>query len=270
MHQALRNTGPVPIEARAWELVWELAKREIASRYRGASFGALWSLIQPFMMLGVYTVAFGQILGARWPGVETTGSFAIILFVGLIVHGFLAECLAKAPTLVVGNANYVKRIVFPLEVLPWPVLVSAAFHFFTNAAVLAITLVALGRIPGPTALLLPIVLAPLAAVALGSMWMLAACAVYFRDINQLVAPLTTALFFLSTAIIPMAVVPDRFRIVFQLNPISLIADESRAVLLYGNLPQWDALLIYSAFAAVWFYLGFLLFSRLRRGFANVL
>lgn len=270
MEQVIRKAGPFPIDARTRSLIWELSKREVAGRYRGMNLGVLWSLLQPFLMLGVYTVAFGEILRSRWPGADDTSSFALILFVGLIVHGFLAECLSKAPMLVVGNASYVKRIVFPLEILPWPVLMSGIFHFAANALVLTICLAAIGRPLHFTALLLPVVLAPLCLVALGSMWFIASLAVYFRDINQLIGPLVTALFFLSSAIVPIDVIPARFRLIFELNPITLIVDNARAVLLSGVAPDWRGLGLYSLVALIWLAAGYLAFVRLRKGFANVI
>jgi lipopolysaccharide transport system permease protein len=270
MDQAIRKAGPFPLDVRTRSLIWELSKREVIGRYRGMNLGVMWSLLQPFMMLAVYTVAFGEILRSRWPGADDTSSFALILFVGIIVHAFLAECLSKAPMLVVGNANYVKRIVFPLEILPWPVLLSGVFHFVANALVLTVCLVAIGRPLYATALLLPLILLPLCLVALGSMWFLASLAVYFRDINQLISPLVTSLFFLSSAIVPIEVVPARFRPIFELNPITLIVDNARAVLLAGVGPDWKALGVYTLVALVWLAAGYLSFVRLRKGFANVL
>lgn len=270
MRGTFRRTGPFPLDARSRSLVWEMSKREVAGRYRGMSFGVLWSLLQPFLMLGVYTLAFGEVLRSRWPGAEDKTSFAIILFVGLVVHGFLAECVSKAPALVVGNVSYVKRIIFPLEILPWPVLLSGAFHLAANLLVLIAVMLVTGRSLPPTALLLPAVIAPLCLVALGAMWLVAALAVYFRDINQLIGPALTALLFLSSAIVPPDSVPRKFRPVFEANPITLIVDNARAVLLAGQMPDWPALLLYTLAAFAWAVLCYFAFARLRGGFANVL
>lgn len=270
MHTGMRMVGPFPLGARSRSLVWEMSKREVAGRYRGMNFGMLWSLLQPFLMLGVYTMAFGQILQSRWPGASDKTSFALILFVGLVVHGFLAECVSKAPSLVAGNVAYVKRIIFPLEILPWPVLASGLFHLAANLVVLAGFMLVSGRPVPATALLLPAVIAPLCLVALGTMWFFAALGVYFRDINQLIGPVLTALLFLSSAIVPPAATPARFRAVFEANPITLIIDSARQVLLAGTQPDWLRLLAYSAVAFAWSMLGYLAFVRLRKGFANVL
>src|SRR3546814_20366677 len=113
-----------------------MSKRDVLGRYREASFGLLWSLISPFLMLLIYTLAFGYILKSLWPGTSgNIADFSMLLFVGLIVHGFFAECLNRAPSLIVANPNLVKRIVFPLQILPWMVVLSALFHAVTNSIV---------------------------------------------------------------------------------------------------------------------------------------
>jgi lipopolysaccharide transport system permease protein len=267
---AARRAGPFPFGPQTRSLVWELSKREVAGRYRGMNLGVLWSLLQPFLMLAVYTLAFGEILGARWPGAADTGDFALILFVGIIVHAFLAECMAKAPMLVVGNPSYVKRVVFPLDVLPWPVVMSAMFHLAANAMVLLIALLAMGHSIGPKVLLLPIIVLPLGVFALGIIWLLSAFAVYFRDVNQMIGPLVTAMFFVSTAIVPLDAVPERFKLLFVLNPISPVVDAARAVVLHDSQPDWASLAILTAVSVTTMLFGYLVFARLRKGFANVL
>ena len=267
---AVRVARPLPWGARQRELVLELTRREVLGRYRGAMFGVLWSFLAPFMMLAVYALAFGHLMKSRWPGVESTADFVLILFVGLITHGFVAECLMRAPTLVTGNASYVKRVVFPLELLPWPMILSALFHVATNLIALAVGLLLVkGTIP-VTFLLAPLVLAPLVLVVAGLSWMLGALGVYFRDIGQMMPPILTAMLFLSSAIIPLQNVPAEYRRVFELNPLTEIIDQLRRVTLEGLAPEPMALLTYSAFALLCFLLGFYWFQRTRGGFADVL
>ncbi len=261
---------PLPLGARQRSLVWELTKREIAGRYRGASFGVLWSLLQPFLMLGVFTLAFGEVLGSRWPGAEGTAGFAIILFVGLMVHGMFSECLGKACTLITGNASYVKKVVFPTELLAWPLLASAMFHFLANALVLVLILVILGRAPSAHILLLPVVVLPFVLLCLGLVWGLAALSVYVRDVQYLVPPLVTAMMFLSSVIVPPNAVPESYRFVFEANPLTPIVDAARAVALGGTWPDWSALGVQSVLGLTVAVAGGALFTRLRRGFADVL
>lgn len=170
---ALRE--PLSVATRHISLIRELTKREILGRYRGASFGLLWALISPFLMLGVYTLAFGSILSSHWP--STPGqhhSFALILFIGLIVHAFLSECINQAPRLVSGNPSYVKKVVFPLEVLPLPMALSALFHLLMNLVAFMVLALVLGQNAGWTVLLFPIVVLPLVLLTLGISWALAA------------------------------------------------------------------------------------------------
>lgn len=264
------HSRPVPWGGRQVGLVRELSRREILGRYRGAMFGVAWSFLAPFLMLAVYALAFGHLLKSRWPGVESTSDFVLILFVGLLTHGFLGECLMRAPTLVTGNANYVKRVVFPLHLLPWPMIAASLFHVGTNLLALAIgLLIVRGEVPW-TFVLAPLVLLPLVLVVAGLSWALGALGVYFRDIGQMMPPVVTALLFLSSAIIPLQNVPEDYLLVFQLNPLTLVIDQLRRVTLDGQLPELLPLLLYSGVALIVFVLGFAWFQRTRRGFADVL
>lgn len=230
----------------------------------------IWSLLNPFMMLLIYTLAFGSILRARWPGADSTGDFALILFVGIAIHGFFAECVGRAPTLVTSNANYVTRIIFPLDILPWPVLVSGLFHFAMNLLVFICGVaIVKGSLPS-TIVLLPLVVMPLALVILGGLWLLSSLGTFLRDIGQLVGPLLTAMLFLSSAIVPVDAIPQSYRWIFELNPLTLVIDQARNVALYGVSPDWGALGIYTGISLLFCCGSYLVFGRLRRGFADVL
>ena len=252
-------------------LVFELTRREILGRYRGASFGLLWSLISPFLMLLVYTLAFGYIMKGRWPGsTGSTTDFALILFVGLTVHGFFAECVNRSPNLVVGNTSYVKRVVFPLDLLVWSMTFSALFHLLMNTLVLLLLqLVWNGEIHATT-LLFPIVVLPLIILTVGVGWIVSALGVYLRDIGQVVGVITAAMLFLSSAIVPVESVPQHYRWVFQINPLTFIIDQARQVVIWGNIPDWSGLFVYCGVAIVVAFAGHMLFQKLRRGFADVL
>lgn len=252
-------------------LIHELAKREILGRYRGASFGLMWALISPFLMLGVYTLAFGNILRSHWPSPEgSEHSFALILFVGLFVHAFLAECINQSPHLVVGNPSYVKKVVFPLEILPWPMVLSALFHLATSAFAYVVLALLSGQPIPWTAWLFPVVVFPLVLVGLGMAWALAALGVYFRDINQMTGVVSTALLFTSTAIIPISAIPEKMRWLFFANPLSFIIDQVRVVVMWGEWPDWQGLAIYAGVALLVCHVGYGIFMAMRRGFADVL
>ena len=269
--RVLSFTGPFSAWLRHRSLTLELTRRDILGRYRGASFGLLWSLISPFLMLGVYTLAFGYILRARWPGTTgNTADFAMLLFLGLLTHGFFAECLIRAPALITGNANLVKKIVFPLDVLPWTVVLSSLFHTLTNAIVfLAINLLLRGEIH-PEILLLPLVLAPLVLLTLGVVWLLSALSVFLRDITQITSVVATAMLFLSSAIIPVETLPERYQRVFELNPLTFIIDQVREVAFWGRWPDWSGLGLYAVGALLFAYAGYAVFQKTRPGFADVL
>jgi lipopolysaccharide transport system permease protein len=266
-----RSNGPFSAFFRYRSLTAELARREVLGRYRGASFGLLWSLISPFLMLIVYTVAFGYILKSRWPHTSgSTSEFALILFLGLIVHGFFAECLTRAPTLIVGNTNLVKRIIFPLEILPWPMVLSALFHVFANCIVFAMLFLLFNHYLPWTIVFLPIVLMPLVIFTVGIVWFLASLGVYMRDISQITGVLATAMLFLSSAIVPVETLPEKYQLVFELNPLTFIINQARAVAIWGNVPNFIGLGIYVVGALVVANLGFIWFNKTKRGFADVL
>jgi len=252
-------------------LTLELTKREILGRYRGASFGLLWSLISPFLMLVVYTVAFGYVLKSRWPHSSgSTSDYALILFMGLIVHGLFAECMNRAPMLIVSNVNLVKRIIFPLDILPWPVVLSTLFHSFMNVVVFALLMLTVQHHLPWTIVFLPLVFLPLVVLCAGVCWFLSALGVYMRDIGQLTGVLTTAMLFLSSAIVPVSTLPPKYQFVFRLNPLTFIIDQARAVSIWGEWPNFPHLGIYLVVASVTASLAYLWFRKTQRGFADVL
>ncbi|MEI7037517.1 ABC transporter permease [Fulvimonas yonginensis] len=266
-----RHQGLVATVVAHRSLVAELTRREIHGKYRGANFGMLWALFSPFLMLAVYSLAFGNILKSRWPQIgEGAHSFALILFIGLIIHGFFGECISRAPQLVVQNPNYVKRVVFPLEVLPWPMVLSALFHLFTNLAAFIVLQALVDHRFEWQVLLFPFTVAPLAILALGVSWWLAALGVYLRDIGQVTSVLVTALLFTSTAIMPLSAVSPSVRWMFNLNPLSFIIDQSRGIALWGQMPDWWGLGVYALAALAFTYLGYWVFLVTKRGFADVL
>lgn len=268
---AWNMAGPFVAWYRHYSLIMELSKRDILGRYRGASFGLIWSLLNPFLMLGVYTLAFGYILKARWPGTGgDTSEFALLLFLGLITHGLFAECMTRAPSLIVGNQNLVKKIVFPLEVLPWTLVLSALFHALANALVFVmLNLILRGQLHA-TAALLPVVVLPLVLVAFGVVALLSSLSVFLRDIGQIVGVLATAMLFLSSAIVPVQTLPEEYRLIFYLNPLTFIIDQVRAVAFWGNSPDWRGLGLYLLGATCFAYLCHAFFQKTRRGFADVL
>lgn len=263
--------GPFDAWRRHRTLLAQMTSRDVLGRYRGASFGLLWSLISPFMMLVIYTLAFGYVLRSRWPGTSgNIADFSMLLFVGLIVHGFFAECLTRAPLLITGNPNLVKKIVFPLDILPWMMVLSAFFHACTNSLVYVVINLLVRQELHATAVLLPLVLLPLGVAMLGLGWILSSLTVYLRDITQITGVVATAMLFVSSAIVPVDSLPAQYQLLFRLNPLTFIIDQAREVAFWGRLPDFTGLAFYLLAALLFAYVGFAGFQKTRRGFADVL
>ncbi|GFM66292.1 ABC transporter permease [Pseudomonas lijiangensis] len=266
--------SPVALVRSLWnhrQLILTMTRRDVIGRYRGSVMGIAWSFFNPVLMLAVYTFVFSEIFQARWTGQETgKGNFAILLFVGMIVHGLFAECANRSTSLIISNSNYVKKVLFPLEILPVVTLGSAIFHTLISLTVLLLAQFLLTHTLYATAITFPLVLLPLLFATLGFSWLLAALGVYLRDVGQFIGVLTTVLLFLSPVLYPVAALPEVYQPWLKLNPLTYIIEESRNVLLFGLWPQWDslalAMLIGFGFAA----LGFGFFQKTRKGFADVL
>jgi lipopolysaccharide transport system permease protein len=257
-------------------LTLTLASREVAGRYRGSVLGIFWSLINPLFMLAVYTLVFGGIFKSRWqvPGRDEGGhsmaEFAIILFAGLSVYQLFAEVINRAPGLVIANTNYVKKVVFPLEVLVPVALGTALFHAAVSVSVLLVfEVIFMGGVPW-TALLLPLVIVPFCLMVLGLGWFFASLGTYLRDIGQILGTVVTALMFLSPLFFQRASLPAEVAHWIVLNPITVPIEQTREVLLWGHLPDWLVLGAYTCFGAAVCLLGYLFFQKTRKGFADVL
>jgi len=260
-------------------LIGQLVRRDVLGRYRGSWLGIGWSFLHPLFMLGIYSLVFGLVFKARWPqagfaladGTLAGGlGFSTILFTGLLLHGFMAECLSRATGLITGHSQYVKKLVFPLEILPWMVVGSALLHLGIGLILLLGTaLLAFGHIP-LTALSLPIILVPFVIMMAGMMWGLAALGVFLRDMGQVIGLLVTAALFLSPVFFPLDHLPAGMAGLVWLNPFTLIVEQSRAALLWGQWPNVRALGIYMLVACGVASVGFFVFNRLRRAFADVL
>ena len=254
------------------QLMKQMAWREVIGRYKGSFMGLFWSFIHPVLMLTVYTFVFSIVFKAKWGGgeEESKTAFALLLFVGLIVHGLLAEVLNRAPGLILSNVNYVKKVVFPLEILPVISLVSALFHSLISLGVLLLALIAINGYLPWTVLFIPIVLMPLITLVLGLAWILAALGVFIRDIGQSIGIITTMMLFMAPVFFPLSALPVEYRPYILANPLTFIIEQAREVLIFGHLPNWSGLAIFMAIATTTVWLGYGLFQKTRKGFADVL
>lgn len=248
-----------------------MVRREVIGRYRGSFLGLLWSFINPVLMLGIYTFVFGFVFKTRWGQGDTDKyEFAVMLFAGLIVFNLFSECISRAPGLILSNVNYVKKVIFPLEILPWVVLGSALFHAGISLAVLLIFLAVIGHDFSWSMLWLPVVLAPFLLLTMGLSWLLASIGVFIRDVGQLVGMALTVLLFMSPIFYPLSALPEAIRHYLLLNPLTLVVEQVRNILLWAQQPDWRSLAIYSVASLFIAWFGLLWFEKTRKGFADVL
>lgn len=272
---AAHPASPIHLVRSIWQhrrLIRQMTWREVVGRYKGSMLGLGWSFFNPLMLLSVYTFVFSVVFKARW-GINTTESqthFALVLFVGLILHGLLAEVLNRAPGLILGNVNYVKKVVFPLEVLTLVSLGAALFHALVSFMLLLAALVLLNGFLHWTVILAPITILPLLPLILGLGWFLASLGVYLRDIGQVIGVITTVLLFLGPIFYPITALPAAYQPILMLNPLTLIIEQARAVAVFGTMPDWSGLVIYTAISITICWLGFWWFQKTRKGFADVI
>ncbi len=253
-------------------LIFNLARRDVLGRYRGSFLGLMWSFFNPLLMLGVYTYVFGVVFKARWTQNPSASilEFAVVLFAGLLTFGIFSESVNRAPSLMLQNPGFVKRVIFPLEIMPWVVMCSSLFHTLISLCVLALVMLAgFGALPF-TWPLIALVILPLVLLVMGISWALAALGVYLRDLAQTIAIVTTVLMFVSPIFYPATAVPETFRWAIDWNPLSFFVEQTRAVLIFGHLPDFAGLawMTVGGLALAW--LGLALFQHARDGFADVL
>lgn len=261
MDSVFRNRG----------LLWGLVKRDFIGRYKGSMLGIVWSLFNPLLMLAIYTVVFSVAFKAKWGGGdESKITFAIVLFSGMIVHSFFAECLNRAPSLITSHINFVKKVVFPLEILPWVTLISALLHFLVSFGVLVIFCMAAGVTIQSSTIIIPIILIPLVFMILGISWIFASLGVYLRDLSQIIGMVTTVALFMAPIFYPIESLPDAFGKLLVWNPITLPVIQLRNLMLWDKPLQWSEWGISMAIGLVVCQMGYWWFQKSRHGFADVL
>jgi len=252
-------------------LIYQMSRREIVGRYRGSMMGLLWSFASPLVMLAVYTFVFSVVFRVRWQtGGTDNASFALNLFAGVIAHGFFAECVNRSTTVISENAGYVKKVVFPLWMIPVVVVLAAMFHMVVSLLVLLVCSgLYLQQLPLGV-LALPLLLAPYALLVLGLTWFFAALGVYLRDLAQVLPVLTMVMMFMAPVFYPVEALPEDFRSWMYLNPLTYVIGEMRAMVLGGAMPDWPALAKFTGAALLSALAGWQLFRKAQPGFADVL
>jgi lipopolysaccharide transport system permease protein len=255
------------------QLIFQLTQRDVVGRYKGSAMGLTWSFFNPVFMLTVYTFVFSVIFKSRWGGVGADDSktlFAVLLFVGMIVMSLFSDVLNRAPNLVLGNVNYVKKVVFPLEILPVVVVAATLFHALISFGVLLLAFLLFNGYLHWTAIFAPLVVLPLVILITGLAWALASLGVFLRDVGQTISIVTTVMMFLCPIFYPITAVPEVYRPFIMANPLTFIVEQAREVLVWGHLPDFAGLVVYTIVSTIIAWLGFAWFQKTRKGFADVL
>jgi lipopolysaccharide transport system permease protein len=257
---------------RNWGLVSSLSRREIEARYRGSWLGFLWPVLQPLMLLGVYTFIFSFVFGARWPGIyeSDVAGYSIVIFSGLVTFNIFAESVRSCPKLIVSNRTFVQRVVFPLEVLPVVQIVASLVHATIGLIVMIVFMVLSGAPVHLSAMGLPLVWLGFAAFSLGICYVVTALSVFVRDFEPLVAIGITALFFGSAIFYPLERLPDDVEVWARLMPTAAAVDLSRRLLLLGEVPGLDMLVGPGLVSLATLLFGYVSFMKVKGRFADAL
>ena len=252
-------------------LIYHLTKRQIAARYRGSALGYLWALSYPLMMLTVYTFVFGVVFKARWGAdLNNTPSFAVIMFCGMAVFNLFSETVNSSAPCIINNANFVKKVIFPLEILPVVQLLATALPGMIWFGLTLLGALAIGLEVSWTVVLFPLVLVPVLILSLGIGYFVASTTVYLRDVPHLTGIVTQILFFMTPIFYRVDMVPDHMRIVLLCNPLTPLVDHARDLLLFGRLPNWQLSALLWLVSWCICHLGLIWFLKTKKGFADVL
>jgi len=252
-------------------LIKTSVERDIIARYRGSTLGIFWSLINPLALLFIYTFVFAEILQLKWANSgNSKAEFGLILFLGLIIYNFFAETIINAQRSIISNKNFVKKVIYPIEILPLVNVLSGLFHLIVNMLVWAFAHSIILGFTAKTTILLPLVLLPFFFITLGLSWAISALAVYLRDLSQFIGLLVTAMLFMSPVFYSIDAFPEKFKLLLFMNPITFAVEQSRNLLMWGVAPDLDALMLYWVISLGILWLGYVVFQKTRIGFADVL
>lgn len=257
----LRNKG----------LVGQFVKRETISRYKGSYLGFMWTILTPLMMLVVYTFVYSEVFKSRWnEGSSNKLEFAVIIFCGITTYTLFSEVVSRAPFLILSNTNYVKKVIFPLELFPIISVGSALVNAGVNFSLIIIYSIFVTGTISWTVLMLPIIIIPLLLFSLGLSWLLSALGVFLRDIGQMIGIIIQALMLLSPIFYSLDVIPQDFRWFYYLNPITYFVGDIRGIMIWGELPDFNVFSAELLVSLVICITGFIFFRKTKHGFADVL
>jgi lipopolysaccharide transport system permease protein len=254
------------------ELIQGLTRRDIFGRYRGSYLGIFWSFLTPLIMLSVYLLVFGFVFKSRfgYTPEESAVDFGLALFCGLNLFNMFAEVVTRSSALILQHPNFVKKVVFPLEIIPVSATISALFHCLMAYVPMIVLLVVFHRTFPLSALFIPVYLLPLTILALGLSWGLAALGVFIRDLQLLLTSVVNVLMFLSAVFYPLGAIPKQLRVFMYLNPLAGYLDSARRSIVWGMTPDWISYFVFFGWALLAFLVGNFIFSRSKRAFADVI
>lgn len=258
-------------------LLLRLTSREILSRYKNSALGLVWAIVQPFVMLLVYSFVFSVVLKARWSvqggnDAEMSGhvGYALTLFCGLLVFNLFAENANRAPGLILENPNYVKRMVFPLQLIPLGVLAGTLLHMMIGLAIVAIWVLFMRPLWPDALLALPFAIFPLLLFSIGCAWLLSAVGVFFRDLTNVLPPLTQLLLFLSPVFFPIEALPSTLRGYLSLNPLAHVMENIRGIIISNRWPSLEGVVLQTLLSGCFALTALYVFKRLSRRFSDAL
>ena len=253
-------------------LIRQFLWKEVIGRYKGTHLGLLWSLLNPLLSLAVYTLVFGVILKAKFDPASKigTGEYALHLFCGIVLFNCFAAVASRAPLSIVDQPNLVKKVLFPLQILPVAILGGSLANAGFGLLILLVGLLLFsGSIP-LTALLFPLILIPLCALSLAAGWVLASLGVFIRDVGQAMGLVLQLLFFASPVIYPLSAAPDAFQWVLRLNPLTTVLEEARHTLLLGQPLNWGWWFVVTVVSLIIMQFGYVWFMKSKRVFADLI
>lgn len=249
-------------------LIISLTKRDIENRYKNSTLGLVWVIVFPVLMLLIYTFVFGFVFKAKWGEVEA--NYSLVMFLGLIIHAFMAECIGRSTSLIQGNANYVKKVVFPLESLCWVALLSSLFQFFMGVVVFFAFLLFSDTSLQSTALLAPVVFLPFLILSYALILFLSSLSVYVRDVAHVMSIVISVMLFMSPVFYSIDAVPVKYQWIMYLNPITYVIENMRNVVLHGSMFEVKGYVIYFIISVVLYVASSKWFKLTKKGFSDVL
>lgn len=252
-------------------LLKQLIKQDIQQRYKGSVLGMVWSFMTPIFMLIIYTFVFSEIFQAKWE-IDTNDKyeFAMVLFCGLSAFNMIAEVMNRSTSLVKSHINYVKKVIFPLELLPIVIVSTALFNCVISYIILTVAKLVLYRTISFTMYQILFCFIPLILLSLGMGYIISSFAVYLKDLENLISIIVTLLMYGSPVFFSISALPERFRFICEVNPLTYIIENFRRVALYNqnlDIKTWGISTIVSGVICVG---GYSIFKRVKGGFADVL